>query len=498
MRHLLFVGCVLSMAGCGDGAATTRSAAPADAQMSGNSPASVAGDAVRQPSDSAPAARYRAQLAAYIAKSDVVLQVLETSNESEAISREVKAVRQLFTEFPDLPPEDVEPHQGLRLKSQIREHLRTMDTLFGHADLHAGWRRIGVQNAAHQKSCADAIQYSIAEIRVIIGKLEQAAALPRRPPVQQVAERPALSPDQAISSEKDSSTLVWGSSHRKLLRYQVEIAELQFSALPKFSGERHIAITLDLQLSMPQGDVQPAFVRVHRYRSHQKDGDGFAVSLDSNPDAMGEADESFAAALSELCQRVYPIAIAADSSLLKYPAWSTDSRHSHATSDQFGGDLTRAVDHVLVPVDGGPAIPPRSWRLTSAWDELRETVVLESVHEFRALTAVAGSRQATVRFRGAGKQDQGGNPPYTAEVETEGEYVFDVSHRRLVSLSAVETLKTNDVFNTSQTRRMTITLVSAGEQAAAAPGDEFPNNEPLSWPLRKRTLIPGQTAAPPL
>jgi hypothetical protein len=313
-----------------------------------------------------------------------------------------------------------------------------------------------------------------------VAELEQASAASTETSAAALTSLPPAEGPQAIS---------WGSTNGTALKYDILVKETQKAAIAKFAGKRDLALTLTLQTASSRQDVLPLLARLERYAVHQKDEDGFEFRLDSAKPAAEAPDPNDHATIIELTRRGFPVAMGSTGNLLQFPGWSTDSTHNQTLASETGDDVARALEQLLVPVDGGDATVHGKWAVDIVWDELRDDIPIHIEHELVSVSEELDRRLATIKFHGSGQQVQEGSPPYTAKVEVEGQYDFSISHRCLVSAESVEKLTTDDAFDTSRTRQFTIRLTGASQGDPASVERELAGDVLQLRPWRERSIV---------
>jgi len=264
--------------------------------------------------------------------------------------------------------------------------------------------------------------------------------------------------------------LVWESPPGNYARYEIRIEDKNLSQVKKFAGERTLDLTLGLRFIALRDDVVPILVTVERYAVSEKDQQGFAMTYDTTkkPD---EDTEYFQKTAVELCQRLYPVGMESNVSLVRFREFSTDTMESRSVAEQFSNDLRLALSIVLVPLDGGDKRKPRSWTVTEEWNDLQTPVPMTIEHRLTSTEDPKPDQKklgvvAKMTFRGSGQAQQGeGATAFTSKVAVEGEYGFEClkpsSGRTVQSLKSTETLTTDDAFKSSRTRRATVKLVAS-------------------------------------
>lgn len=457
--------------GCGNGPAKTNLQSPES---------TITREAVdassRMPVKTPAAIDYQAKMHSCIVRVNTLAELLNASAESKKIDLEVEAIRRQLKEFPRVPPQEIEANDGITLKSRISHQLGELAGLITAASIESHRRKVGTFDFNNQLKSREVMRDAAASILKVIAQLEREVGLLR-------------SDELEPSDDEKLSVLTWGESSGKLLRYILRVDELHRSASAKFSGDRSVWLTLDLQIVAAEDQTMPILLRVARYQSKQKDADGFTLNLDSQVGVAENTDQqSFVDSLRILCQRDYPAALTLDSSIKRYSGWSTENTDCYAMAEQFEADLNRVLEQLLVPVDRG-ALAPHSWRLLSEWDELRDTVALDIKHDLVKVIPSGSLEMAPVIFKGSGRQIQGGEAPYACRVDLEGTFMFDVTNHRLESLKCTEKITTDNVLKTAVTRSYQMQLVLADQITESGEIEYFSGEEATLSPRRNRSIV---------
>lgn len=283
--------------------------------------------------------------------------------------------------------------------------------------------------------------------------------------------------------------LSWKAAAGTVVRYDVRIADNVQSASRKFRGMHTRDLTLSLHFAAPhqRESITPVVVGLEKYVSDQKDGDGFALQIDTSKAAKNDDSASMHAAAVEHCKHTYAAGINTNLKLHGYPDWFRDSENSRIMGEQLDGDLKLALRSLLIPVDGGEAKASRTWRVADEWDELREAVKLVTEYRVKSVSGQEGRSIAVVEFNGAGTQLQERPPAYTVKIQTKGEAGFDVEGHWLTRLESTESMTTDDAFNSARTRTITIKMAGVSQKpvpAAVAKTLQLP--EQNLWILKER------------